>query len=96
MNASVLSWPKSVGVALLWAIAALVVLIPFCFIATDRLLPLGGLDTWAWGPALVGIIAGLVHRNVRIGLLAGFSLLILGVVTVFVMFVLALWFIPGH
>jgi hypothetical protein len=95
MNASLWSWPKSVGVALLWAVAALVVLIPFCFIATDRFLPFGGLDTLAWGPALVGIIAGLVHGNVRVGLLAGFSLLVLGVVWGCVMFVLALRSLPG-
>lgn len=50
MNATIMSWPRIVGVALLWAIAALVILIPFTFIATDRFLPFGGLDTWLWGP----------------------------------------------
>jgi hypothetical protein len=70
-------------------------LIPFSIIATDRFLPFGGLDTWVWGPALLGLIAGLVHRNVRVGLMAGFSLLVLGIVTVGVMFVLALHSLRG-
>ncbi len=90
-----MSWPRSLGVASLWAVVALVVLVPFTIIATDRFLPFGGLDTWVWGPALLGVLAGLVHRNLRVGLLAGFSLLVLGIVTVCAMFVLALRSLPG-
>lgn len=89
-----MSWSRSLGVSLLWAVAALVVLVPFSIITTDRFLPFGGLDTLAWGPALVGIIAGLVHRKVRVGLLAAASLLVVGIITWYVMFVLALRSLP--
>jgi hypothetical protein len=83
------------GAALAWSVGGLVVLIPVAVIAADRLLPWGGLAALAWGPPLVGVLAGLAHGDWRLGVSAGLGVLVLGVVAFAVMVVLALRSLPG-
>lgn len=64
--------------ASVWSVAAVLVLVPVAVIAADRFLPWGGLATLVWGPPFAGLFAGLVHRNVRVGLLTALAALVLG------------------
>jgi hypothetical protein len=82
-------------IASVWAVVAVLVLVPVAVIAADRFLPWGGLAVLGWGPPLTGIVAGLLHRSTKVGLLAAAGVLLLGLLVTAVMVVLALRSLPG-
>jgi hypothetical protein len=90
-----MTWTRSLGVASLWAIGGLIVLVPVAVITGDRLLPWGGIATLGWGPPLVGLAAGLVHRDAKVGVLTALAVLVLGVIAFVGMLVLAMQSLPG-
>jgi len=92
---AIVPWSKSLVLASVWAVAAVTVLVPVAVIAADRFLPWGGIATLVWGPPLVGIIAGLVHRNLRVGWLTALAVLVLGFLVTCVLIVLAFHSLPG-
>src|SRR5690349_3364970 len=94
-HATTSTWPHAAKLGAAWAIVSLVVLIPVAIITADRFLRFGGIWALAWGPPLVGIVAGLVHRDVRVGLLAALGVLVFGGVAFVVMLFLALQSLPG-
>ena len=44
---------------------SLLFIIPVAIITADRFLRFGGIWALAWGPPLVGIVAGRVHRDLQ-------------------------------
>jgi hypothetical protein len=90
-----MTWPKSIAIGSVWAVFAVLILVPVAVIAADRFLPWGGLATLGWGPPLCGIIAGLIHRSTKVGLMTALGVLLLGLVVTAVMIVLAVQSLPG-
>ena len=90
-----MSWGRGFWLGLAWAVGGLVVIIPVAVVAADRFLPFGGLAAFAWGPPLVGLAAGLAHRDWKVALLAAAGVPLLGAVASAVMTVLALRSLPG-
>jgi hypothetical protein len=88
-------WSRSLVLASVWSVLAVLALVPVAVITADRLLPWGGLAVLGWGPPLTGIVAGLVHRSTKVGLLAALGVLLLGLLVTAVMVVLALRSLPG-
>jgi hypothetical protein len=88
-------WSRSILIASVWAVLAVLILVPVAVIAADRFLPWGGLAVLGWGPPLTGIIAGLIHRSAKVGLLVAVGVLLLGFLVTLVMVVLALRSLPG-
>jgi len=79
----------------IWSLLSLLIVIPVAIIAADRFLPFGGVAAFGWGPPLVGILAGIVHRDAKTGLFAALGVLVFGAVAFCVMVLLALQSLPG-
>ena len=89
------SWPRAARLGAVWSVMSLVFIIPVAIITADRFLRFGGIWALAWGPPLVGIVAGLVHRDLRVALLAALGVIVFGGLAFVVMLILALQSLPG-
>lgn len=78
-----------------WGLLSQLVLIPVAVIAADRLLPWGGIAAFGWGPPLVGLVAGRVHRDAKIGLFAALAVFGFGAIAFCIMVVFAVRSLPG-
>lgn len=90
-----MTWSKTLAIPMVWSLVGLLVIVPVAIVAADRFLWWGGIAAFLWGPPLVGMVAGVVHRDVKIGLLTAVGVLILGGILFAVMIAMAFSSLPG-